>query len=38
MRRQQKPQFTANDMQDLSGYVIIVTGGEISLFNFYFVN
>jgi hypothetical protein len=29
--REQKSQFRAEDIQDLTGYVIIVTGGKISL-------
>jgi hypothetical protein len=36
--RQQKPQFTAKDIQDLAGFVIIVTGGETGPYNLSFVN
>lgn len=36
--RQQKPQFTAGDIQDLTGFVIIVTGGEAALRTLSFVN
>lgn len=31
--REQKSQFRAEDIQDLTGYVVIVTGGKISLHN-----
>lgn len=29
--REQKSQFKAEDIQDLTGYVVIVTGGKIGL-------
>jgi hypothetical protein len=31
--RQQKPQFAAKDIQDMAGFVIIVTGGETGLYS-----
>ena len=32
--REQKSQFRAEDIQDLTGYVVIVTGGKINLPDF----